>query len=74
MQCVVNLACDSYPNFWVLLHHGVDVIVYSVMGHNKVVILSSGGLHALLMQKLHFTPLAAHPDVQKTIDLLFAQI
>ena len=72
MQCLIDLAYGSFPNFWVVMCHRIDVIVYYVIGHDQVVIPSSGGLHALLMQQLHCTPLTAHSGVQKTADLLFA--
>ena len=79
MQHIVHLAHGSSPNLWVVSSHGVDVIVCSmlesqpnVMGHDQVVIPSSGGLHVLLMQELHCTPLVAHLGVHKTAELLFA--
>ena len=72
MQCSIDLACGSFLSFGVVSCHGVDVIIRFMMGHDYVVISSGGGIYALFMQELHCTPLAAHPGVYKTVDLLFA--
>ena len=74
MQCVVDLAGGSSLDFWIVLCHGIDMIVYSVMGHNLVVIPSCGTLGVLLMKELHCTPLAAYPGVHKTVDIAVCSV
>ena len=70
MKKFVELAQGLSPNFWVVHHGGVPLVVWYHASHEQIVFLSSGVFWTLALEKYHGSSLTRHLDACKTLELL----
>ena len=70
MKKFVELAQGLSPNFWIVCHGGVLLVVQCHDSREQIVLLSSGGFLTLALKECHGSSLAGHFGASKTLELL----